>query len=205
MAKRYAYHKANEFDLTKDYVYIRGEENLFSYTKIKNLAYRVAPNDELSDILGVIIGANTLQIPLYISYERSQNVHLAKNLCNALGLKAEFSEESPKDFADKIPNFERVRYHATPNKSDVIYKNASANAKIIISPKPLINGRFELLYYHNEKSLSVSYHRYGNLGIRGVKSSIDSASCHSATSCHTEGKPEASQNRDFSLSYESSK
>ena len=205
MAKSYAYHKANEFDLTKDYVYIRGEENLFSYTKIKNLAYRVAPNDELSDILGVIIGANTLQIPLYISYERSQNVHLAKNLCNALGLKAEFSEESPKDFADKIPNFERVRYHATPNKSDVIYKNASANAKIIISPKPLINGRFELLYYHNEKSLSVSYHRYGNLGIRGVKSSIDSASCHSATSCHTEGKPEASQNRDFSLSYESSK
>lgn len=166
MAQSYAYHKANEFDLAKDYVGIRGEENLFSYTKIKNMAYRICDDDELSDILGVIIGANTLGIPLLVSSDFALDFAIYDDL----GLKADFIKESAKDFADKIPDFERVRYHAKADKNDIIYKSASANAKIIIATKPLINGRFELLYYHNEKSLSVSYHRYGNLGIRGLES-----------------------------------
>lgn len=49
MSQSYAYYKANEFDLAKDYVRIRGEENLFSYTKIKNMAYRICDCDDLSD------------------------------------------------------------------------------------------------------------------------------------------------------------
>ena len=171
MAQSYAYHKENEFDLAKDYVSIRGEDNLFSYTKIKNLAFRLCENDDLSDILGVIIAANTLQIPLFISYEsQNEKVKFAQKICEEANLKAEFSKESSKNFADKIPNFERVRYHAKASKDDIIYKSAAQNAKIIIAPKPLINGRFELLYYHNEKSLSVSYHRYGNLGVRALNS-----------------------------------
>lgn len=171
MAQSYAYHKENEFDLSKDYVSIRGEDNLFSYTKIKNLAFRLCEDDDLSDILGVIIGANTLQIPLFISYEsQNEKVKFAQKICEKANLKAEFSKESAKDFADKIPNFERIRYHAKASKDDIIYKSAAQNAKIIIAPKPLINGRFELLYYHNEKSLSISYHRYGNLGIRALNS-----------------------------------
>lgn len=177
MAQSYSYHKANEFDLVRDFVKIRGEENLFSYTKIKNMAYRICDDDSLSDILGVIIATNILQIPLCISYEEdSERLDCAIKICNEVGLKADFTKESKKDFTTKIPYFERVRYHANADKSDIIYKVASANAKIIIATKPLINGRFELLYYHNEKSLSIAYHRYGNLGIRGLKSAESSNS-----------------------------
>lgn len=169
MAKSYAYHKANEFDTQKDYVKIRGEENIFSYTKIKNFAHRLC-GEELSDILGSIMATSSLQIPLYISYEKEdEKIGFAKRLCEGLNLKAKFTQESKEGFAAKIPEFERIRYLARADKNDLIYKKAAANAKIIISSKPLINGRFELLYYVNEKSVSISYHRYGNLGLRGLK------------------------------------
>lgn len=118
----------------------------------------------------MIIGANIVGIPLLVSSDKDFGLDCVMDICASVGLKADFIKEDATDFALKIPQIERVRYHAKPNREDIIYKNASANAKIIIATKPLINGRFELLYYHNEKSLSISYHRYGNLGIRGIKS-----------------------------------
>lgn len=78
-------------------------------------------------------------------------------------------KENQQDFIHKIPTFERIRYFQTPNPKDPIYQECAKGAKIIIREKPSLNGRFEWLYYHNEKSLSISYHRYGNLGIRALK------------------------------------
>lgn len=169
MAQSYAYHYKNEFSVAKDYVDIRGEDNLFSYTKIKNLAYRVCKEDSLRDILGVILAANIATIELLVSFEENPYIQKAKELCQKLGFKVEFLEETQEDFVNKISNYERIRYHLIPNVDDKIYKEASRLAKIIIREKPLINGRFELLFYHNEKSVSISYHRYGNLGIRALE------------------------------------
>ncbi len=169
MAQSYAYHHRHEFSVAKDYVHIRGEDNLFSYTKIKNCGFRVSDDDSLQDILGVILGANTADVPLSISYESHEQIALAKELCKAVGLNAEFAKESKEDFIAKMASFERIRYHAKADKSDPLYQAAAKEAKIIIREKPLLNGRFELLYYHNEKALSISYHRYGNLGIRALK------------------------------------
>lgn len=168
MAESYAYHYENEFSLAKDYVHIRGEENLFSYTKIKNLAFRVCKEDSLQDILGVILAANTAGVALLISYEEA-NLEKIKEICQKTNLKARFLQESQESFLQKIPSYERIRYHAKAAMQDRIYKEAAKEAKIIIRDKPLLNGRFELLFYHNEKSLSISYHRYGNLGIRALK------------------------------------
>ena len=87
-------------------------------------------------------------------------------------LAADFvAENAASNLSLKLPLFERVRYHAKPDTSDPIYQATAKEAKIIIRDKPLLNGRFELLFYHNEKALSVSYHRYGNLGIRALKNS----------------------------------
>lgn len=187
MAKSYAYHYKHEFSVARDYVNIRGEDNLFSYTRIKNLAFRVCEQDSLQDILGVIIGCHTLGLSPLVSYEKKVDsrvcdtnaqkvdsraiITLAQKVCQMTDLAADFVAESSDEFIAKLPLFERVRYHAKPDTSDPIYQAAAKETKIIIRDKPLLNGRFELLFYHNEKALSVSYHRYGNLGIRALKNS----------------------------------
>lgn len=173
MAKSYAYHYKHEFSVAKDYVNIRGEDNLFSYTRIKNLAFRVCEQDSLQDILGVIIGCHTLGLSPLVSYDNAQSsiIKEFKKICKAVDLGADFVEENEEQFIAKISKFERIRYHAKADKNSPLYQAAAKEAKIIIRDKPLLNGRFELLFYHNEKALSVSYHRYGNLGIRALKNS----------------------------------
>ncbi|MCH5335923.1 MAG: proline dehydrogenase family protein [Campylobacter sp.] len=169
IAKSYFYHTKNEFECEKDYVCIRGEENIFSYIKIKNIAYRVCKEDSLRDILAVILAANILDIELLVSFDENDKMEKVRKICDTIKLKASFVKENKEAFCQKIALYERIRYFATPSKEDKIYQEAAKNAKIIIRDKPLLNGRFELLFYHNEKSLSISYHRYGNLGIRGLE------------------------------------
>ncbi|EAI8782631.1 aldehyde dehydrogenase family protein [Campylobacter upsaliensis] len=173
MARSYSYHHKHEFSVARDYVNIRGEDNLFSYTRIKNLAFRVCDEDSLQDILGVIIGCHTLGLSPLVSYDSTQSSIITelKKICKAVDLGADFVEENEEQFITKISKFERIRYHAKADKNSPLYQAAAKEAKIIIRDKPLLNGRFELLFYHNEKALSVSYHRYGNLGIRALKNS----------------------------------
>lgn len=168
MAKSYMYHYQNEFSSTKDYVKIRGEDNLFSYTRVKNMAYRVCDTDSLQDILGVILGANIAKVWLVLSYENNAKIALAQELCKDANLQAVFINENETAFLRKIAKYERIRYFAKANAKDRVYLEAAKNAKIIARDKPLLNGRFELLVYFNEKSVSISYHRYGNLGIRAL-------------------------------------
>lgn len=169
MSKSYAYHLKDEFETSKDYVGIRGEDNLFSYTKIKSLAYRVCKEDSLEDILGVIIGANTTKVRLLVSYKDNAKMNFIKEICQHANLQADFKNEAQDDFIARISHFERIRYFGAPSMQDEIYLQAAKEAKIIIRDRPLLNGRFELLFYYNEKALSISYHRYGNLGIRALK------------------------------------
>lgn len=169
MARSYAYHAKHEFASAKDYVNIRGEDNLFSYTKVKNIAYRVHKDDSLKDILGVILAASVLNIDLVLSYDEHEKIDLVQKINQKISSKTLFLKESKENFISKIADYERIRYFAPLDVNDEIFIKAASCAKIIANAKPLINGRFELLLYHNEKALSISFHRYGNLGIRALK------------------------------------
>jgi RHH-type proline utilization regulon transcriptional repressor/proline dehydrogenase/delta 1-pyrroline-5-carboxylate dehydrogenase len=47
-------------------------------------------------------------------------------------------------------------------------RRAIGDSGIYVADAPvLIEGRIELLWYVTEQSLSIDYHRYGNLGARG--------------------------------------
>ncbi|RDU65546.1 bifunctional proline dehydrogenase/L-glutamate gamma-semialdehyde dehydrogenase [Helicobacter sp. MIT 14-3879] len=168
-AKSYAYHYKNEFSKTHQFIKVRGEDNLFLYTKIKNMLFRVSENDNLESIISVIAGAYIADIPLQISIEKNLfenylNEGLIENLKNKMNLTIII--ESIKSCIKKVGDFERIRYHK--NINDELYLECAKRGKIIIRGKPLLNGRFELLYYFNEKSISISYHRYGNLGARTI-------------------------------------
>ncbi|HDX6329185.1 TPA: bifunctional proline dehydrogenase/L-glutamate gamma-semialdehyde dehydrogenase [Campylobacter fetus subsp. venerealis] len=169
IAKSYAYHNENEFKTKKDYVNITGEDNIFSYTKVKNTGYRISKDDSLRDIFAIIIAHEILEIPLYISFEENSNIQIVLKIADALGIALNLKQEDLVDFSKKIHEFDRIRYLSKASKNDIVYQKAAKNAKIIANAKPLSNGRFELLYYHNEKSLSISYHRYGNLGARALQ------------------------------------
>ncbi|MCR8708075.1 bifunctional proline dehydrogenase/L-glutamate gamma-semialdehyde dehydrogenase [Campylobacter sp. RM5063] len=169
MARSYAYHAKHEFASAKDYVNIRGEDNIFSYTKVKNIAYRVHKDDSLKDILGVILAASVLNIDLILSYDEHEKIDLVQKINQKISSKTLFLKESKENFISKIADYERIRYFAPLDVNDEIFIKAASCAKIIANTKPLMNGRFELLLYHNEKALSISFHRYGNLGIRALK------------------------------------
>ncbi|EHV1040200.1 proline dehydrogenase family protein [Campylobacter lari] len=169
IARSYAYHAKYEFASAKDYVNIRGEDNLFSYTKVKNIAYRVHKDDSLKDILGVILAASVLNIDLILSYDEHEKIDLVQKINQKISSKTLFLKESKENFISKIADYERIRYFAPLDVNDEIFIKAASCAKIIANAKPLMNGRFELLLYHNEKALSISFHRYGNLGIRALK------------------------------------
>ncbi len=64
----------------------------------------------------------------------------------------------------KEPYKLRLRYISQPH--DSIYQ-ISAMISCFVNAVPILaNGRFELLNYLREKSVSIDYHRYGNLGCR---------------------------------------
>ncbi|WP_104748757.1 bifunctional proline dehydrogenase/L-glutamate gamma-semialdehyde dehydrogenase [Helicobacter cetorum] len=183
MAKSYAYHYKHEFSQAKDYVKIRGEDNLFSYTKVKSVGYRITEKDTLSDMLGIALACLVAQIPLTLSIEnKNTNKNLAFFLecLNMLGSKPSVNYESLQAFSEKLSHFNRVRY--LNSELDLLHQKASALGIVLATAKPCLNGRFELLYYHLERSVSISYHRYGNLGSR-VLGKTHSQTCHSC-SCH---------------------
>ena len=60
----------------------------------------------------------------------------------------------------------RVRY-AAPERAPTEVLRASAQAGLCVVSTPVSSeGRLELLWYVREQSISIDYHRYGNLGMR---------------------------------------
>jgi RHH-type proline utilization regulon transcriptional repressor/proline dehydrogenase/delta 1-pyrroline-5-carboxylate dehydrogenase len=65
---------------------------------------------------------------------------------------------------------DRVRY-ADPKRVPLEILKASAESGICAVSVPVSSeGRLELLWYVQEQSISVDYHRYGNLGQRASES-----------------------------------
>jgi RHH-type proline utilization regulon transcriptional repressor/proline dehydrogenase/delta 1-pyrroline-5-carboxylate dehydrogenase len=73
-------------------------------------------------------------------------------------------QEEESAFLGRLQMFERVRLAAKP--SDALRVAAAKAGVYLIEDIVLASGRWELLHYLQEVSLSVDYHRYGNLGLR---------------------------------------
>ncbi len=170
----YLEHYANEFSQEKDYCNIRGEDNIFRYLPLKQISIRVSKYDDLFDILSRIFAAKISKVG---------NIHIsviAKHNSNAISFLFEnrdkFLEENDilirqndEDFITSAQNSNRILYADAKNVSDEIYDFAAKKPIFIVRSKPLMNGRIELLNYFEEQSISHSYHRYGNLGIKGLE------------------------------------
>ncbi|WP_120951081.1 bifunctional proline dehydrogenase/L-glutamate gamma-semialdehyde dehydrogenase [Helicobacter sp. L8] len=172
LARDYAYHAQHSFSTPVEFIRVRGEENYFSYTKVSSVGYRVSPDDGLLELFSVLLACAVCSIPLSVSVDNPPtNPHFDLFIECLDGLQHHFKPtifyESLEEFSTKIGEFARVRYFG--GVLDSLYKQSAQAGVVLANAKPLKSGRFELLNYHLEKSVSISYHRYGNLGARALE------------------------------------
>ncbi|HIO10128.1 MAG TPA: hypothetical protein EYN12_00320 [Deltaproteobacteria bacterium] len=91
-------------------------------------------------------------------------------MCDTVNFHTETDEELAKRFSTTNPatGIDRLRYAHPARVPKTIHQAAAKLGKYISRHVPLSEGRIEMLRYLREQSISVDYHRYGNLGEREV-------------------------------------
>ncbi len=144
---------------------IVGQDNYFRYLPRKNIVLRLGANSQPLDALRVCAAALTVNADLEISWSQkaAKQIHLDwLELVPILRVV----EEDEEAFLERVKAGRIQRIRLIEPASQAI-KEAAAQAGVHFIDAPvLVNGRLELLHYLREMSLSIDYHRYGNLGLR---------------------------------------
>ncbi len=171
--KSYAYHYKTEFDTEHDYCNIRGEDNIFRYIPLKKVAIRVLEDDSLFDVLSRIFAAKVSKVDLHVSIDSKANSHVISFLFEHKELifskKDTLIRENDEKFMSSAKSADRIIYSNIAKVPEYVFSQAAKVPTFIVRQKPLMDGRLELLNYFEEQSVSHSFHRYGNLGVRGIE------------------------------------
>lgn len=161
----YAYW-AKRFTEDHDPSQILGQDNIFCYRPHRHILFRIQEHDAPLDIMRTLAAALSCGIHLAVSGSKSE-AYLP--LSELLSMKKEhwhFTDESENHLIERIKKgtIKRIRMLSAPSSS---LASAAAHAGCFLDHAPVLaNGRFELLHFLREISLSIDYHRYGNLNIR---------------------------------------
>lgn len=173
----FAYWLDVEFSKEHDYSNIRGESNTIRYLGVKSALLRFEESDTIDEILCSIAAAKMVGAKLHVSipmvHKNEGLVYLCDNISALLESDDIFAVEDETNLIKAMQTVERVRFLKPSNVTKSIYE-AIAEKAIYIASEPFIaHGRIELMHYFIEQSISNSYHRYGNLGLRGLKDKIE--------------------------------
>ncbi len=161
----------DEIATRHDTLRLIGQDNLRIYLPLNYLRIRVSPADSALDILARIVAAKACGGRSVVS--AAPGVHkplldVIEELTHTWGAAIEFIEETDEQLIKAIARgqVERLRY-ASPATVPREVRVAANAAFIYVADAPVSPiGRVELLWYVQEQSLCVDYHRYGNLGAR---------------------------------------
>ena len=161
----------NEFSQEKDYCNVRGEDNHFRYHPLKNVLIRVSSDDSIFEILSRVLAAKVSGVNFKVSINNNKLIYdfLEKYKNELFTSNDKFILQNDEEFAKDISKYERIIYSDIKKVPESVFKEASKTATFIVRAKPMMEGRLELLNYFIEQSISHSYHRYGNIGARGIK------------------------------------
>lgn len=140
---------------------IVGQDNFFRYIPRKGLVLRLESHSNPFDALRVCAAALTCGAQLEISTSASDILDWGE-LASCFRVK----EESEAEFLVRIKEGKMQRIRMVEEPSKKLLSQAAESAIHIVHAPVLANGRFELLHYLREVSISIDYHRYGNLGLR---------------------------------------
>ncbi len=131
--------------------HLLGEANLFYLAPLEKIFLRLEkiPPTPLP-LLQIVAASFLCGTPLEISSKMTLPYSLSLPQISSV-------VEGEDPFFEKNPS--RIRLLAPP--SDLLKQKAAIGGATLLAAPPLINGRFELLHYLREISLSVTTHRYG--------------------------------------------
>lgn len=163
----------DEFGLVHDSFHLLGQDNFRRYRPVRALRIRIHPDDSWFETLSRIAAARTVgcrvtvSLPLRYSARRES---ILEELTDDWAAAVEFVEESDDALLDVIGlrHTDRIRY-AHPQRVPWSVRQAVIEPCLFVADTPVrLNGRLELMWYVQEQSVCVNYHRYGNLGTRGT-------------------------------------
>lgn len=167
--KNFAYWLNEEFFKEHDYTNIRGESNIVRYLNIKKMLLVIDEDDSLYEIICTIAAAKMSGVIIHISIPQKNT---SPKLDWLVEQKALLLDEDDtllyEQDLESMKNFDRLRYLNKHNIKEELYKISSTNSIHIISEAFIPHGRVELMHFFIEQSISDSYHRYGNLGLKAL-------------------------------------
>lgn len=149
----------------RDPTKVVGQDNFFRYVPRKSITLRLTPKASPLDALRVAAACLTVGTPLEISWEAKEAKPPEFSWLELVPM-IRIVEESDFTFETRVQEglVHRIRMLTEPPPSLYV---AAAHLGVYIASRPVLtNGRLELLNYLREVSLSIDYHRYGNLGLR---------------------------------------
>lgn len=146
----------------RDPTKIVGQDNFFRYLPRKNLTLRLEPHSPSFDALRACAAALTCGAKLEISWTRHPSCLNWLELVPIIRV----IEETEAHFLARVSSGKIERVRLVEPASPPLLKAAAESGIHVIDDPVLANGRLELLHYLREVSISLDYHRYGNLGLR---------------------------------------
>lgn len=145
---------------------ILGQDNLFQYRSYMGICLRIQNDDAPLDILRSLAAALTCETPIQISFTKGNTPLVVSDQWKHLMPLFRIVEESEPHFLQRVQAgaFKRIRLLSEPTAA--LLTAASESFCHVDDAPVLSSGRFELLHYLREVSISCDYHRYGNLGVR---------------------------------------
>ncbi len=168
----YIYNAEQEFYREKDYFHLRGQDNTMRYLPVETVVVRIQPEDTLFDALGRIAAAKVAGCRLIVGIPGDLNNPVTEFLSGEEGKRilrgTPLTRHSDEELIEMLPEIDRIRYAAPDRVPMKVYQAAAEQGFYISRHRVLMEGRLEMLHYFQEQSISNSYHRYGNLGERGM-------------------------------------
>jgi len=161
----------DEFGVEHDTFRLIGQDNVRRYLPVREMRIRVDAADSLFDVFARVIAARTAGCRITVSTPPgwdSPALSLLEPLTEGWAGAIEFVEETDGQLVEVIRRrqTDRVRY-AAAGRVPIVVRAAAAGHYIYLADWPVLScGRIELLWYVQEQSISLNYHRYGNLGAR---------------------------------------
>ena len=142
----------NHFKKEVDYSKIRGQHNIFRYQKAKKIIILIDKKTTKEKLEIVLLSCQTINSPFIILSNDEPDISNHKSI----------NENSFQNILHDIDEDTIIRslVEILPEK---FMKECHKKNIHVYNQIPHTNGRLELLNYFTEQSLSINFHRYGNL------------------------------------------
>lgn len=168
----YLYRWETVFSKEKDFFHLRGQDNLFRYLPAGNVVVRMNAADSLFDLLARVAAARITGCKVCVSIPAGFNGSATDFLFGPEGRQlagdAEIVFEHDKTLIDRMEKIDRIRYAAKERVPDSVFAAAAKTGLYMASSRVMMEGHVELLHYLRQQAVCNNYHRYGNLGERGM-------------------------------------